>query len=103
MSYSYENVFGKRSDQQSIKDVLGGSLGNRSNAVNQYKKSKHKWRKELKYFKEQNKGLYSIAKNYGSFSELKISRRSSLRLPISVVILVATIQKMGRILIYPYP
>ena len=33
-----KTVFGKRSDQQSIKDGMGIGLGNRSDAVKQYKK-----------------------------------------------------------------
>ena len=39
MSHSSENCFGKCSDQKSIKEVLGGALGNSYDAVNQYKKS----------------------------------------------------------------
>ena len=49
-----------------------GYLGNRSNAVKQYKKSKRKWKKELKALKNQNKMLYRIAKKYESCHELKI-------------------------------
>ena len=37
MAHSSENRFFERSYQQSIKDGLGGSLGNRADAVKQYK------------------------------------------------------------------
>ena len=36
--HSSKNSFGKRSNQASIRDGLGGSLGNRSYAVNNYQK-----------------------------------------------------------------
>ena len=65
------NILEKRSDQHYIKNGLGGALGNRADAVNQYKNSEHKWKKELKALKNQNKMLYSIAKNFGSRRELK--------------------------------
>ena len=42
-----ENCFGKRSDQQSVKDGLGGDLYNMDDAVNNYKKSEQKWNREL--------------------------------------------------------
>ena len=45
MLHISEDGFGKRSDQKSIKDGLGRALGNREDAVKQYKKSKHKWKK----------------------------------------------------------
>ena len=73
MLHSSENCFGKRYNQQYIKDVLGGGLGNRANTLKQYKNSEHKLKKELKALKNQNKMLYSIAKNFGSRRELKIS------------------------------
>ena len=39
----YDNCFGKRSNQASVKDVLGLSLGNRADAVNNYQKTEIKW------------------------------------------------------------
>ena len=71
MSRISKNCFGRRSGQQSIKDKLGGALGNRGDAVKQYKKSEQKCRKELKGLKKQNKMLYRISKKSGSFCELK--------------------------------
>ena len=71
MLHSSEKCFGKRSNQQSIKEGLGGALGNRADAVKQYKKSEHKWKKYLKLLKKQNKMVYSIAKKSGSRLELK--------------------------------
>ena len=70
MSHISENCFGKRSDQQSIQDGLGGDLGNRANAVKQYKKYEHKCKKYLKAIKNQNEMLYIIAKKSGSRREL---------------------------------
>ena len=67
----FENCFGKNSDQQSIKDVLGGELGHRDNVVKQYKTSKQKRKKELKDIRKQNKMFYSISKKSGSRRELK--------------------------------
>ena len=64
ISHSSENCFGKRYNQQSIKYGLGGSLGNRADAVNQYKNPEHKWKKELKSLKKKNKMLYNIAKKW---------------------------------------
>ena len=52
MSHITENFFGKRSNQQSIKEGLRGSLGNIADAVNRYKKSEHKQKKELKSLKK---------------------------------------------------
>ena len=66
MSHSSDNSFGKRSGQKSIKEVLGGALGNRADVVKHDKKSEHKWKKELKALKKQNKILYSISKKSGS-------------------------------------
>ena len=71
MSHISDNSFVKCSGQRSIKEVLGGALGNRDDVVKHDKKSEHKWKKELKYLKKQNKILYSIAKKSGSRHELK--------------------------------
>ena len=69
--HSSENCFGKLSDQHSIKECLVGYLGNRADSVNNYKKSEHKWNKDLKVLKNQNKMLYRISKKSGSRRELK--------------------------------
>ena len=66
MPHSSEDYFGKSSNQNFIKDGLGGPLGSNSGAVKQYKNSKYKWKKELKALMKQNKILYSISKNSGS-------------------------------------
>lgn len=71
MSHSSENCFGKRFNQNSIKETLGQALGNRDDSVKNYKKSEHKWKRELKSLNNQNKMLYSIAKKSGSSRELK--------------------------------
>ena len=70
-SLSSENGFGKRSDQQSGKDGLFGPLGNRSDSVNYYKKSKHKQKRELKSLNKQNKMIFSMAKKSGLRREIK--------------------------------
>ena len=64
------NILEKRSDQHYIKNGLGGALGNRADAVNQYKNSEHKWKKELKDIKKQNKIMYRIAKKSSLRHEL---------------------------------
>ena len=43
----------------------------RYKSVEQYKNSRHKWKKELKDLKKQSKILYSITKKFGSRHELK--------------------------------
>ena len=40
-----KNCFGKRPDQASAREGLGGNLGNRAAAVNQYHKSENKWKR----------------------------------------------------------
>ena len=71
MSHSSEKCFGKCSDQQSIKEVLGGALYNRADAIKHYKKYEHKWKKELKALKNKNKIIFIIDKKYGARRELK--------------------------------
>ena len=53
-------------NKRPIKDGMGGPVGSRNHAVQQHKKSENKCRKYLKVLKNQNKILYSIAKNSGS-------------------------------------
>ena len=55
ISHSSENFFGKLSEQKSVNDGLGGYLGNRVDAINNHRKSKHKWKKELKDLKRKIK------------------------------------------------
>ena len=54
----------------SIKDGIGGPIGIRTHDLQQHKKYKNKWRKELKSLKKQNKMLYIIAKKSGSLREI---------------------------------
>ena len=71
MSHSAEDCFGKLSDKNSVRDILGGTMVSKSEAVNHYKRSEIKWNKELKYIKNKNKILYSIVNKYGSLREIK--------------------------------
>ena len=71
MLYRSKNFFGERSYQHSIKEGLGGDLGNRADDAKYYNKSEHKWKKELKFLKKKNKILFSTAKKSGSRRELK--------------------------------
>ena len=50
---------------------MEGALCNRADDIKHYNKSGHKWRKEMKYLKKQNKMLYIIAKKSGLRRELK--------------------------------
>ena len=46
-------------------------MGSLTDAVKQYKKYENKWKKELKYLKNQNKMLYIIANKSGWRREIK--------------------------------
>ena len=46
--------------KKSIKEGLGGLLGNRYDAINSYKNSEHKWKKDIKALKNKNKMIFSI-------------------------------------------
>ena len=70
MLHSFENCYGKSSDQHSIQEGLGGAIVNRDDAVKHYKKSEQKLRKELKALTNQNKIIFRIAKKSGSCREL---------------------------------
>ena len=48
MYHISENWFGKRFNQQYIKDTLRVPLGNRADDINHYKKYEDKWKDELK-------------------------------------------------------
>ena len=71
MLHSSEILFGEFSNQQTIKEGLGGALDNRFDSVKHYKKSEHKYKKYLNALKKQNKILYSISKKSGSHRELR--------------------------------
>ena len=71
MLHSAEDYFGNRTNQKTIKDGLVGPTRSRAEAVNQYKKSESKRRKELKALNNQNKIIFSITKKSGSRSERK--------------------------------
>ena len=55
-SHSDEDCTGVRT-KRSIKYGMGGTIGIRTNAVQQHKNSE-KWKKDLKALKNQNKMLY---------------------------------------------
>ena len=70
-SYSSEFVFGKRSDQESVKEGLGRSLGNRASDVKKYQKSENKWKRGLKVLKKKKNMFFTMANSPGSRRELK--------------------------------
>ena len=71
MFHKSDKCFGKLSYQQSVKEVMGGYIGNRAESIKNYNKYEHKWKKELKALKKQNKMLYIISKKYSSRRKLK--------------------------------
>ena len=75
MSHSAEDCFDKRTNQKTIKDGLVGPMGNRAEAVKHYKKSKNKWKKELKDINEQKKMLFSNSNKSGLRRELKNTKK----------------------------
>ena len=75
MSHSAEGCFGKRTNQNTIKDGLGGPMGSSSEDVKQYKNSDSKCKKDLNALKNHNKILFSITKNFGSRRELKNTKK----------------------------
>ena len=90
---------------RTFKEGLGESMGSRADIVKQYKKSKNKWNKELKYIKKQNKILFSIAKKSGLCLELKNIKNimGGGGLPRSSAALAATLPVTIRTLIPHYP
>ena len=70
MLQSSEYCFGKRSDQNYIRDGMVVPMVSWVESMKQYKNSE-KFKKELKYIKKQNKILYSISKKSGSRHEQK--------------------------------
>ena len=69
MSHGVDDCTGMRTNR-TIKDVMGGYMGSRSDTVKQYKKSE-KWKRDLKALKKQKKMLYSSAKGSGSPRDIK--------------------------------
>ena len=81
---------------------MGGSLGNRDDSVKHYKKSEHKWKKYMKYLKNQNKIIFSIAKNSISHCELNKIKNIRAKAPKNKnknneVVRLATAQKTDTI------
>ena len=81
MSHSSKNFFGKRSDQQYIKEGLGGGIGNRADSVEHYNKSGHKWKKYIKSLKNKNKMIFSIDMN--SISRRKLNNIKNTKAKVS--------------------
>ena len=73
--HSSEKQFGRRSDQESIKEVLGGSLGNRENNIKKFQKSEKKFNRKLKSLKNQYKMLYSMSKCSRTRHKLKKTKK----------------------------
>ena len=73
-SHSTKDCTGVRT-KLSIKDGMGGSIGSRTHAVQQHKKSENKWKKELKPLKKQNNMIYIIAKKSCSHCETKTIKK----------------------------
>ena len=69
-SHSAEDCTGVRT-KLPIKYGIGVPMGNRTNDVQQYKKSENKRKKYLKALNKQNKMLYSIAKKSGLLRDIK--------------------------------
>ena len=76
-----ETFFGRSSEQESIKEGLGGSLGNRNNAAKQYPKCKNKWKRDLKSLKNKKKSYISWLSAPAHIASCRISRRSVPRHP----------------------
>ena len=70
MSYSSDNCFGKIYNQNTIKEGLLEALVNKADSVKHYKKFEHKWKRELKSLKNQNKIIFIIVNNSVSRREL---------------------------------
>ena len=70
MSHSAEIWFGKRYDQDSLRMLLGGNLGNIDDDVNQFKNTDKKWKRVIKDL-DKKKKIYSMSKRIGSCRDLK--------------------------------
>ena len=82
-SHSSENYFGKGSKHKSNRNILGGSLGNRNEAVKKFQKYAKKWRRELKSLKKQNKIIFRMTKRSGSHHELKKIKNIRSKAPMN--------------------
>ena len=58
-----------------IKDGMRGPMVSSNNAVQHYKKSEKKWKKDLKALKNQNNIIYSISKKSGLRREIKKTKK----------------------------
>ena len=89
-THSSKDCTGVRT-KRPIKDGMGGTILNRINALQQYKKSENKWKTELKALKKQHKMIYIIAKKSGSRREIKkiekIRAKASKRISVFPVII----------------
>ena len=70
-SHSSNICFGKRSYQQSIKDRLGGPIGNIVDAAKHSRKTEKKWERDLEFLRKQRNMLFSMKKKYGLINEIK--------------------------------
>ena len=73
--HSSETFFGWRSDQESIKEGLWGSLCNRATDVKHYQKYEKERKRDLKYLRKQNNILFSMSKRSGSRCELNKTKK----------------------------
>ena len=80
-SHRSENCFGRTYDQESIKEGLGRSLGNRNYVVKKLQKSKNKWKRELRSLKKQDKILYSTAKRSRICRDMKKTKKIYTKAP----------------------
>ena len=55
MLHRSENLFGRRSNHESLKEGLIGNLGNMEKAVKYSQKSDNEWNRDLKFIKKHKK------------------------------------------------
>ena len=81
-----ENFFGDRSKQTSVKEELGGPIGNRTDAVSHYHKTEKKWKRNVKSLRKINRMLFSMANKSGSRHYIKnIKAKSSNEHSYSII------------------
>ena len=59
-----ENCFRHGSNQESIKEGIGGNFYNKDKAVKYFHNSKNKWKGKLEDTNKQNKMIYCVVKRY---------------------------------------
>ena len=96
------NILEKRSDQHYIKNGLGGALGNRADAVNQYKNSNTNGRKSWKISRSRIKLCIELPRSPACAVNCRGWKVLGPMLPRSTANLVATILEVDWILITPY-